>query len=140
MNVLDLITIKKAPYLFSYDPQPLVMSAREINTLPALISELVNLSISKVKPIEHVGRVMIFDVLPYKQIDPPLIYCNALNLSEYYFLWAQVIKRNWLSGEKLLSLYDEMIKALRIDGLQTDEAAFMMIELLKFKNEFVRRA
>ena len=139
MNVLNQIAVKQTPYLFNYEPQPLTMSAREIGALPAMISELVNLSIDIVKPFEHVGRVLIFDVLPHKRQDPPLIFCSVLDLSEYYYLWAQVIRKN-LSGDRLLSLYDEMIKALRIDKLQTDEAAFMIIELLKFKNEYVRRA
>lgn len=116
------------------------MSAREIGALPAVISELVNLSIDTVKPFQHVGRVLIFDVLPHKRQDPPLIFCSALDLSEYYFLWAQVIARHWPADDRLLSLYDEMIKALKIDTLQTDEAAYMIIELLKFKNEYVRRA
>ncbi len=84
------------------------------------------------------GRVLVFEVLPYKQIDPPLIFCKALDLREYYFIWAQAIKRGF-SGVRLLALYDDMIRALRIDKLRTDEAAFTMIEILNFKNEYLRR-
>ena len=138
MDVLQQITIKQTPYIFTYDPQPLRMTAREIGALPALISELVNMSIEKVTPIECVGRVLVFEVLPYKQIDPPLIFCKALDLREYYFIWAQAIKKGF-SGVRLLALYDDMIRALRIDKLRTDEAAFTMIEILKFKNEYLRR-
>jgi len=99
------------------------------------------MSIDKVKPLERVGKVMVFDVTPHQRKDPPFIFCREINLKEYYFLWAQVVKRNCnFSGMRLLSLYDEMIKSMNVEKLQTDEAAFMFIELLKFKNEYVRRA
>jgi hypothetical protein len=141
MNVLDQLTIKQTPFTFAYAPQEIVMSEREISVLPALVSELVDMSIDKVKPLEKVGRVMIFDVMPHKRKDPPLIFCRDVDLKEYYFLWGQVVDGSYdISRSRLLYLYDEMIKSLNIAKLQTDEAAFMFIELLKFKNEYVRRA
>jgi len=141
MNILEQLVIKQTPFTFAYAPQEIVMSGREISVLPALVSELVDMSIDKVKPLERVGRVMIFDVMPHQRQDPPFIFCRDVDLREYYFLWKQVVERNYsFSGSHLLSLYDEMIKSLNIAKLQTDEAAFMFIELLKFKNEYVRRA
>lgn len=141
MNVLDQLVIKQNPFAFAYAPQQIVMSERETSVLPALVSELVDMSIDKVKPLERVGGVMVFDVMPHQRKDPPLIFCRDVDLKEYYFLWARVVERNYdFSGRHLLSLYDEMIKSMNIAKLQTDEAAFMFIELLKFKNEYVRRA
>ena len=140
MNVLDQLTIKKTPFIFEYEPQQIVMSCREIGVLPALISELVGMSIDKVEPIEKVGRVMMFDVTPYKKIDPPLIYCRDVDLKEYYFIWSMVANKSTISRNKLLWLYEEMIATLNVNKLQVEEAAFLLIELLKFKNEYVRRA
>ena len=141
MNVLDQITLKQSPWLFSYQPQEIVMQEREIRTLPALISELVGMSIVEVNPIEKVGRVMVFEVTPYKTIDPPLIYCNSVNLEDYYFLWGQTVNRNsTFYGSKLLVAYELMMKSMNLSKLQTDEASFLIMEMLKFKNEYVRRS
>lgn len=126
MNILDQLTIKQNPFGFTYTPEDIIMSDREISILPALVSELVDMSISSVKPLEGVGRVMIFDVQPHQRKDPPLIVCRDVNLKEYYFLWTQVVDRNRQYLENLLSLYDKMIHALNISKLQNDEAAYML--------------
>jgi len=140
MNVLDQITVKQVPTTFFYSPQEIVMSDREIGILPGLISELVDMSITVVRPIERVGRVLTFDVTPYRKQDPPLIFCRFVDLREYYSIWASVLIRGYeYSREDTLSLYSKMMKNLNIAKLETDEAAFMIIEMLKFKNEYVRR-
>lgn len=40
----------------------------------------------------------------------------------------------------LVSEYTDMMKSLDISKLNHEEAAFLFVELLKFKNEYVRRA
>lgn len=139
-NILQQVAVKQNPFVFAYTPQPIIMSPHEISVLPTLISELVDMSIDKVNPLERVGRVMIFDVTPYHTQDPPLIFCIDVDLKEYYLLWKRVVERNYsFSDSPLLSRYDGMIKSLNIAKLQTDEASFILIELLKFKNKYVRR-
>lgn len=141
MNVLDQLTIKRTPFKFAYVIEEIDMKPQEISILPALVSELVNMSISTVKPLMKVGRVMVFDVAPHKLQDPPCIFCKAVDLKEYYFIWREVVNRDWsFTQNRIMCLYDEMINALNISKLDIDEAAFLLVELLKFKNEYVRLA
>ena len=100
------------------------------------------MSITKVIPVERVGRVKVFDVTPYRKVDPPLVVCASVDLGDYYYLWSKAVSLSHSYddyGEGILSLYTKMMKALNISNLCADEASFLIVELLKFKNEYVRR-
>lgn len=141
MNIFAQIQVKREPLLFFNHPVPLVMASHEITYLPALMSELVDMSIEKVAPVEHVGRVLIFDVTPLKVFDPRLIFCRGLKLGWYYHIWKRIVS-NILWGDErrsMLKWYGEETNSLLIDSLNVDEAAFLLMELLRFKNEYIRR-
>ena len=143
MNVLDQIRVKQNPFEWLCEPQPVCMQRREIEVLPALVSELVGAPIDSVTPTVGVGRVLIFSVSPHERKDPPLVFCRCVDLSEYYRLWKAVVEKRYTYYEytpDLVSEYTGMMKSLNISELNHEEAAFLFVELLKFKNEYVRRA
>jgi len=139
MNILSQISVKRNPFTYFYEEQAIVMQGHQLRAMPALISELTDMAIANADPLYCVGRVMVFNVTPYRKIDPPLIVCAHVNLKEYYFLWRHVIFKDFnFSTSRLIAMYDEMIKLLDICRLRENEASFMFIEMLKFKNEYVR--
>lgn len=143
MNILEQIEVKQNPFGWLCEPQPITMSKREIDVLPALISELVGMSIKSVSPTVGIGRVLVFDVFPREKQDPPLVFCRCVNLVEYYYLWRVIAEKSYLyayDNLDLVSKYAIMMSSLNISELIREEAAFLLIELLKFKNEYVRRA
>jgi len=143
MNVLEQIRVKQNPFEWLCEPLPITMNLREISILPALVSELVDMPIQKVVPVEGVGRVMVFEVSPYERQDPPLVFCKCVDLSEYYRLWRMVVEKQYIYYERkpdIVSEYALAMRSLNISNLTLEEAAFLFIELLKFKNEYVRRA
>jgi len=143
MNVLDQIRVKQNPFEWLCEPQPIVMQKREIEVLPVLVSELVGMPIDSVAPTVGVGSVLVFNVSPYKKPDPPLIFCKCVDLGEYYRIWRAVVEKRYVYYEytpNLVSEYTDMMKSLNISKLNHEEAAFLFVELLKFKNEYVRRA
>ena len=137
MDVLTQLKIRQTPQEWFCVPEPLMMIPSDADTLPALVSELVNMSIESVAPKTKVGRVLLFDVTPYRRFDPPLLYCQVVNMSEYYYMWNTVIHRNIDSNT--LYKYDEMVKSLNISNLNEYEASFLFMNLLDFKNRYVRR-
>lgn len=70
MNVLDQIRVKQNPFEWLCEPQPIVMQKREIDVLPALVSELVGIPIDSVAPTVGVGSVLVFNVSPHKKTRP----------------------------------------------------------------------
>jgi len=143
MNVKECIEVKRNPALFYYAVEELVLGRQEIAALPALVSELVDMSILAVRPSARVGRVLLFNVEPYKHADPPLIYCRAIDLRAYYDFWNLLVSNiRDDCGRPIASIskFDDVMSRLNISALREDEGAFLLIEMLKFKNEYVRRA
>jgi len=141
MNVLDCIKVKKDFYCFCFEPEELSLSTIEIASLPSLVSELINWSVVSVSPKNRVGKVLVFDVIPYKSIDPPLIFCKGIDLSRYYLIWNIVIIDKGRSWDRKLVLqeFDEMLRELNISSLTREESSFLIFNLLNFKNEYIRR-
>lgn len=139
MNVLEQIKVKSNPTWVVFHPQAITVSGRELDYLPTLISELVDMSIVQANPIEHVGRVSVVDVTPHKRQDPRLVVCSSVDLSDYYLFWRGEALHAFSDYRNKLQDYDDMIKALNLSQLTLEEAAYLVIELLRFKNEHLRR-
>ena len=136
MNVLQLITQKVTPWKFEFLREDIQLYELDSEDLTTAISEIVHMPIDHCTLNSRVKRVILFDVTPYKVIDPPLVYCSAVNLKEYYFLWEAIVSGR---ATNKLYKYEEMMNALDIGNLDKDEAAFMLMNMLKFKNKYVRR-
>ena len=140
MNVLDQIKVKYNPQWVVFEPQAMTVSKGELEYLPTLVSELVDMSIATATPVEHVGKVVVIDVTPHKRQDPRLIYCPVVDLSEYYGFWKSNFVQSYENSRNKLQDYDTMIKGLNLSKLSLEEAAYLVMELLRFKNEHLRRA
>lgn len=139
MNVLEQIKVKRNPAWVVFEPQPITVSRGELDYLPTLVSELVDMAIVQANPIEHVGRVSVIDVTPHKRQDPRLVVCSLVDLTDYYFFWRGEALHAFSDYHNKLQHYDDMIKALNLSKLTLEEAAYLVIELLRFKNEHLRR-
>jgi hypothetical protein len=143
MNILDQIQVKQNPASFDFERLPLVMSAVELEYLPALMAEKVKIPIDIVHPLIHVGRVMVFDVTPHKVRDPRFIFCAGVDLEWYYHLWGRVVVGthyfDWREERSIITGFEEAMRAMNISRLAESEAAFLMLELLRFKNDVLRR-
>lgn len=122
-------------------PQPteLVLTQYEHGAFPAVIGNLLSLSISSVQPLFRVGRVYSFDVLPRNNTDPIFVYSPIGDLKNYYRMWKNIITNGVDRKGKAIKEYDDAICTFARSsfGLEPDEIMFAMIEMLKFKNDVV---
>lgn len=142
MNILDQLQVKQNPALFPFEVAPLEMSPYEVEYLPAIVSELLNISILRVDPLVCVGCVGILNVTPYKKMDPRFIFCRTVDLKWYQYLWARVVTEGVMSSEEvrgLVKYFDDEFTKTNLGKLEKGEGAFLLLELLRFKNEFLRR-
>lgn len=108
--------------------------------LPALLAEKLNIAVDTAEFIKQVGCVYLFNITPFKKIDPTVIICDKADLSMYYHLWGK-----WATGQyryadlsmvSLMGSCDDAIGEARESfyGIKF-EFDFLCLELLKWKNE-----
>jgi len=140
MDILQQIAIKRTTPILTVSPEPFHLSAIELEYLPSVLSEYVNMPIDKATPVVRVGKVYVFDVIPYLNKDPRLVVCGSVDLSGYYFFWRS-FHNSWPPGSESRRLmeWDEMVQKLNLSTLDEGEANFLLLEMLRFKNEHIRR-
>lgn len=121
------------------EPERLILTPYEDGAFPAVIGNLLNLSISSVTPLFRVGRVYSFDVLPRNSTDPIFVYSPIGDLKDYYRMWKKIMIEGVDRKGKAIKEYDMAISAFAKSsfGLTPNEIMFAMIEMLKFKNDVV---
>ena len=150
MEKLALIEAVRNPLILQMFPmfqvEELRITKQEQTYLPAIFCEIAGMSVSEVRPIEKVGRVMKFSVTPYKSPDPDILYCPVGRFKEYYSTWRNILayKNNWSGYFNVdkVKLWGDMMQnvvARNLQYLTEQEMAYFIIEGLKFKNEVVMR-
>ena len=125
------------------EPEKFQLSVYEQDVMPAMIASLVDgLGIEKAKPRFRLGRVFSFDVTPVRVIDPVIVVCPLMDLSEYYHSWMLLMRCDRYRIRDLMVDYDAGIKrAIRsARALNEDEIRFAICEMLHFRNTLMGRA
>lgn len=118
-------------------PEEFELTQYERTAFPAMIGNILSMSISTTNPMYRLGRVYAFDIIPKWQSDPVFVYSPIGDLSDYYKMWKKIVlnggglfNRNWKK-------YDEAISTFVKSSIQLTEheLVFSVIEMLKFKND-----
>jgi hypothetical protein len=120
------------------EPTLLELSEYEKSAFPAVLGNLVGISISHVIPKYKLGRIWSFDIAPREKADPILIYSPLGDLKKYYSVWSDVMWNGLgMFRNRKIKQFDESIEIfVKSAGmLDIHETVFAVIEMLKFKND-----
>lgn len=80
--------------LYGYSTMQRSISQKDVRELAGNLSILTGVSIAKVsQTVSFVGNVDVFNVFPYGQTDPPIMYISGQidTLKNYYRLWGKIM-------------------------------------------------
>jgi hypothetical protein len=128
------------------NPEVLQLSQYEQKAYPAILGNVLGMSVEKVRPMYRMGRVMSFDITPRDTSDPILVFSPIGNLSMYYRVWKDVMLNgfSWFrmrSRNDIIGRYDNSIftfvSSCQGTNIEIPELVFAVIEMLKFKNDVI---
>lgn len=140
LPIVDLVEMSHRfqDMALKFTPERFELNVYEKDVAPALIGKLLGVGIETAKPRWKLGRVVSFDVVPYRRRDPVVVVCPEMDLVDYYSAWNSLMNAGWVSVEKIL-IYDAAIsKAIRsARDLSRDEIHFAICEMLHFRNQMM---
>lgn len=121
------------------EPEELELTDYQRTAYPAIISNIMELSISHVIPRYKMGRVLSFDVYPRYSPDPYLIFSLSGDLKPYYKIWREVVLNGsgFFIGNTIKRYHETIRHFIETSDLDKNEICFAVIEMLKFQNEII---
>lgn len=123
----------------------MVLSPSEMaEYLPGILHLATGIAVKSVEPVTSVGRIYIFNLTPYRHADPRIIVTDLCDMSDYYRVWGMMARGEYhLVYEYVDKLEDSKAAAeytfsTLSPDVTAEEKRFMMLELMKFRNEVAK--